>query len=316
MDTPPSAGALAGQVQAVRAFSRFYTQRISMLDRYLGGELSLTEMRILWELANRAPLTASELARELVIDAGFLSRLLRRFETRGWIERRRVPQDARRALLSLTRAGHAVYEPLAQRTSGEIAAMLASLPEAERPELLATMARLHRLLLPQAQRPPRQAADAVLREPQPGDIGWVIEQHGALYWQEQGYGAPFEALAAELCARFLGTRDPQRERAWIAEHEGRRLGCVFLMRKSATVGQLRMLLVAPEGRGFGLGGRLVDECIAFGRAAGYRKLVLWTLRHLTGARSLYASRGWQRTASERTTEFGRRVVAETWELKL
>jgi DNA-binding MarR family transcriptional regulator/GNAT superfamily N-acetyltransferase len=302
-------------VAAMRSFSRFYTQRIGVLNRYLGSDLSLAEMRLLYELANTQQPTATELARALSLDAGFLSRLLRRFETRGWVKRRPHPDDGRQSLLALTPAGRKVYEPLAVRTDSHTAALLAEVPATEQANLIDAMATMQRLMAaPGSQRQPRR--EVRLREPQAGDMGWMIEQHGAIYRREWGYGAPFEALAAEICAKFLRTRDPARERGWIAEVDGQRVGCVLLLRKSTTVAQLRMLLLAPGARGLGLGRRLVDECIAFARAQGYRKLMLWTMEHLQAARGIYEDRGFRRIRSEPDDSFGTRVTAEVWELKL
>ncbi len=300
-------------VKAVRAFNRFYTQRIGVLDPYLGSELSLTEVRVLYELAHRDQPAASELARDLSLDAGYLSRILRRFESKGWLQRSPSPADARQSLLRLTDAGRAAFEPLQQRSREEAAALLDPLPPARREQLVQAMAALQGRLEPPAA--PRARA-AVLRDPRPGDLGWVVMQHGELYAREWGYTDEFEALVAEVAARYLRNFDPAWEKGWIAELDGERVGSVFVVRKSATVAQLRLLILTPAARGLGLGGRLVDECIAFAHAKGYRRMVLWTNGQLDAARAIYAARGFTCTGSEPLHAYGQDLVGETWELRL
>jgi DNA-binding MarR family transcriptional regulator/GNAT superfamily N-acetyltransferase len=299
-------------VKAVRAFNRFYTQRIGVLKRYLDTDFTLTEVRVLYELAHRPPLTARFLVRDLELDPGYLSRILRRFEERGWIARETAPHDARQHLLRLTEAGHATFAPLQQKSRDETAALLAGVPAAARPRLIQAMQTVHGLLEP----PPAQQRRVRLRDPVPGDMGWVVQTHGELYAREYGFDWSFEGLVAEIAARFIREFDPRREKGWIAEVDGARAGCVFVVRKSATVAQLRLLILRPEARGLGLGGRLTDECIAFARKAGYRRMVLWTQSNLTAARTIYQSRGFLLKASEAQTAFGRRLVSETWERKL
>lgn len=309
MATAPVAPA---QVKAVRAFNRFYTQRIGVLRRYLGTDFTLTEVRVLYELAHRPPLAARDLVRDLELDAGYLSRILKRFEQQGWLAREPAPQDARQHLLRLTEAGYAAFAPLQQKSREETAALLEAVAPPARPRLISALQTVHRLLDP----PAADNRKVVLRAPRPGDIGWVVQEHGALYAREYGFDASFEALVAEIAARFLRDFDPACEKAWIAEVDGERAGCVFLVRKSATVAQLRLLLVRPEARGLGLGGRLTDECIAFARAKGYRKLVLWTQNNLTAARAIYHARGFVLKESEPNQAFGQQLVSETWERKL
>jgi DNA-binding MarR family transcriptional regulator/GNAT superfamily N-acetyltransferase len=304
----------AAQVKAVRAFNRFYTQRIGVLNRYLESDFTLTEVRVLYELAHRQQPTASELARDLALDAGYLSRILQRFAHRGWVVREPAEHDARQSLLKLTADGRAAFEPLQQKSRDETAALLATVPPAARGRLIAAMETLQQLLAA-GDRP----ADAriVLRDPQPGDLGWVVEQHGALYASEYGFGPGFEALVAEIAAGYLRGFDPAWERGWIAELDGERAGSVFVVRKSATVAQLRLLILRPEARGLGLGGRLVDACIAFARERGYRKLVLWTNGHLDAARAIYRSRGFECVSSEPLeADYHAGLTSETWELKL
>lgn len=299
-------------VNAVRAFNRFYTRRIGVLDPYLGSELSLTEVRVLYELAHRDQPAASELARDLSLDAGYLSRILRRFESKGWIERAPSPADARQSLLRMTAAGHAAFEPLQQRSRDKASELLDPLPADARERLIAAMQAMQQLLEPGAAR----ARAAVLRDPLPGDLGWVVMQHGEIYAREYGYSSEFEALVADVAAGYLKRFDPAWEKGWIAELEGERVGSVFVVRKSATVAQLRLLILTAGARGLGLGGRLVDECIAFSRARGYRKLVLWTNSQLEAARAIYASRGFQLVDSAPLNAYGHKLVSETWELAL
>ena len=312
VNPPPVA---AAQVKAVRGFNRFYTQRIGVLDPYLGSALSLTEVRVLYELAHRDQPTASELGRDLSLDGGYLSRILRRFESRGWLARTASPADARQSLLKLTEAGHAAFAPLQQQSRDEAAALLASLPEPQRAELIAAMARVQALLDPQAAA--ARPRTVLLREPQAGDMGWVVQQHGEIYAREYGWDMAFESLVAGVAAGFVKNFQPGWERCWIAEVDGQRAGSVFVVRKSATVAQLRLLILTPQARGLGLGARLTDECIAFARAKGYRKLVLWTNSNLDAARGIYARRGFQLVKSEPYTGYGgHALVGETWELKL
>ena len=308
----PAAPAIApADVKAVRAFNRFYTQRIGVLKRYLDTDFTLTEVRVLYELAHRPPLTARELVRDLELDAGYLSRILRRFDDAGWLLREPAPHDGRQQLLRLTEAGYATFGPLQQKSRDETAALLATVPREARPRLIAALDTVHRLLEPAA-----VDRRVVLREPRPGDMGWVVQTHGELYAREYGFDWTFEALVAEIAAQFVRDFDPQREKAWIAEVDGERAGSVFLVRQSATVAKLRLLILRPEARGLGLGGRLTDECIAFARAAGYRRLVLWTQSNLTAARAIYASRGFALKATEPNEAFGQQLVSETWELRL
>ena len=309
--TPVSADA----VKAVRRFNRFFTRRVGVLDPYLGSDLSLTDVRVLYELAHRDAPVASELARELGLDGGYLSRILRRFEAAGWLRRRASERDARQSVLTLTPAGRDAFEPLQQRSRDEAAALLAPLPPARRHEVVDAMQRIEALLEP-ANAPALPPKVALLRDPAPGDIGWVVQQHGEIYWREYGWDSRFEALVADIAAQFVRKFQPEWERCWIAELEGERVGAVFVVRKSATTAQLRMLILSPKARGLGLGARLTDECIAFARAKGYKKMVLWTNTCLTAARGIYAQRGFTLVKSEPYENFGQRLVGETWELKL
>lgn len=303
----------APHVQAVRGFNRFYTQRIGVLAPYLGSKLSLTEVRVLYELAQRDQPTASELGRDLALDAGYLSRILRRFEAKGWLTRVPSPADARQSLLKLTLAGHKVFAPLQQQSNDEAAALLAGLSPADQQNLVTAMNTVRRLLAPPDQ--PAPTRTIVLRDPKPGDMGWVVQQHGEVYAREYGWNSEFETLVADIAGKYLKNFQPDFEKCWIAELDGLRVGAVFVMRKSATVAQLRMLILAPEARGLGLGGRLTDECIVFARGKGYKKMQLWTNSCLDAARAIYAKRGFRLTKSEPYHGFGHDLVGETWELR-
>lgn len=311
---PRPAPVAAADVKAVRAFNRFYTQRIGVLKRYLDTDFTLTEVRVLYEVAHHAgQKTASDLVRELALDPGYLSRILRRFETQGWLVRETAAHDARQSFLRLTEAGYATFAPLQQKSRDETAELIAAVEPAARGRLIEALGTVQRLLLPPAER------QVVLRDPRPGDLGWVVQAHGEVYAREYGFTSAFEALVAEIAARFIQDFDPAWERGWIAEVDGQRAGSVFVVRKSPTVAQLRLLILLPEARGLGLGGRLTDECIAFARAKGYRKLRLWTNGHLEAARAIYRSRGFAIVESETArADYCPRhpLVNEIWELKL
>lgn len=297
-------------VKAVRAFNRFYTQRIGVLKRYLDTDFTLTEVRVLYEIAHRPGISASDLVRELALDAGYLSRILRRFETRGWLAREPAPHDGRQSMLQLTESGYAAFAPLQQKSRDETAALLAAVPAPDRGRLIGALGTVHRLLEPSAER------QVVLRDPGPGDLGWVVQMHGELYAREYGFNQEFEALVAQIASKYLREFDPDWEKGWIAELDGRRVGSVFVVRKSRTVAQLRLLILRPEARGLGLGGRLADECIAFARSKGYRKMMLWTQSNLLAARAIYRSRGFTLARSEPNPAYGQDLVAEIWERKL
>jgi DNA-binding MarR family transcriptional regulator/GNAT superfamily N-acetyltransferase len=307
--TPPPA-----QVEALRSFNRDYTRRIGVLAPYLDSDFSLTEVRVLYELAHREQPTARDLARDLGLDEGYLSRILRRFRQKGWLASQPSPADARQQLLALTGAGRKVFAPLEKKSRAQAQAVLAPLNDAGRESLVQALATVRRLLDPTAE--PAATRTVVLRESRPGDMGWVIQQHGEIYFREYGWNSEFEALVADIVARMMRHHRPDLERSWIAEVDGRRVGSVFVVRKSATVAQLRLLILTPEARGLGLGSRLTDECIAFARSKGYRKLLLWTNSCLLEARRIYARRGFVLVKSEAYQGFGKDLVGETWELRL
>ena len=310
-DTAPPVDPL--QVRALRAFNRFYTQRTGLLDPYLDSDFSLTEVRVLYELAHHAPCTAADLKRRLLLDAGYLSRILRRFGAAGWVARSRSTLDARQLALSLTPEGRAVFEPLQQRSREEAARLLAPLPAEQRAALVAALTRAQSLLEPQGA---PTSHTAVLRDPRPGDMGWVVQQHGEIYAREYGWNSEFEALVAEIVAGMIRAHDPARERGWIAELDGERVGSVFVVRKSEVEAQLRLLILTPAARGLGLGARLTDECLAFARAKGYRRMVLWTNSNLAAARAIYAQRGFVLERSEPYRGYGQHLVGEHWALDL
>ena len=305
--------ALDQRVAAARRFNRFYTRTIGVLrEGAYRSPFSLTEVRVLYELAHRDQPTASELGGDLGLDAGYLSRILRGFEKQGLIVRTRSTADGRQSHLGLTAQGRKAFAPLDARSHDEIAALLAGLSAAEQGRLIGAMRTIERLLGKRRDPP----SDYVLRPPQPGDLGWVVHRHGAVYADEYGYDEEFEALVAEIVAHFVQHYDRKWERCWIAERDGENVGCVFVVKKSPSVAQLRLLLVEPAARGGGLGTRLVGECVRFAREAGYRRLVLWTQSELGAARRLYHAAGFHPTRKQRHHSFGKDLVAETWQLEL
>jgi len=298
-------------VAAVRAFNRFYTRRIGVLgEKHLDSPFSLTEVRILYELAHRKSPIAAEIARDLSLDRGYLSRILRSFQRRGLVSRKRAPEDGRQSRLTLTAKGRQAFAPLERATNREIAEMVEAVPPADRERLTGAMQTIERLL-----GPPREVKVTV-RSHRPGDMGWVIHRHGFLYAREEKYDERFEALVAEIAAKFIQNFDPARERCWIDERDGEFAGCIFLVKRSETVAQLRLLLVEPSARGLGIGRRLVGECVAFAREAGYRRITLWTQSTLHAAIHLYQEAGFQLTGDHPHAEFGIPLVSQTWDLEL
>jgi DNA-binding MarR family transcriptional regulator/GNAT superfamily N-acetyltransferase len=301
------------RIHAFRRFNRFYTQRIGVLQKgLLGSPFSLAEARVLFELAHRDRPTAATLVRELELDAGYLSRILRGFERQGLLAKEASKDDGRESHLSLTGAGREAFADLERRTQEDLRGVLAAIPPSGQARLVEAMRTIEEVL--GAAAPERPAV--VLRSPEPGDMGWVVHRHGALYAQEHGYDASFEALVAEIVAKFVQHFDPRRERCWIAEKDGEIVGSIFLVRNSATVAKLRLLLLEPQARGLGVGARLVDECVRFAREAGYRRITLWTQSHLEAARRLYEKAGFRLAGQEAHRSFGHDLVAETWNLEL
>lgn len=309
---------LKDRIAQVRRFNRFYTRRIGVLQAgLLASPYSLTEVRVLYELAHRDTPTAAQLCRDLGLDAGYLSRLLRGFVRRGLVAAAASKADARRTDLRLTAKGARTLASLEKASDAEVATMLGALGPRSQTQIVGAMRRIETLLeRGAAGRPARRAERFNLRSHRPGDIGWVISAHGEFYAREFGWDASFEALVAQIAAEFVQKFDPQRERCWIAEKDGERVGSVFLVQKSKTVAKLRLLIVDPRARGLGVGKRLVDVCIEHARALGYRKLTLWTQSQLLAARGIYAAAGFKLTGSEPHHSFGIDLVGETWDLVL
>ena len=297
---------------AVRGFNRFYTRQIGVLrGGLLDSRFSLTEVRVLYELAHRDGLTARQLIAELELDPGYLSRVLGAFERNGLVTRTPSATDARRRELRLTAAGRRAFAPLNRRAHDEMVAMLQPLPAAAQSRLLSSMRDVERLLAPQSKPGP-----VVIRAPRPGDMGWVVAAHGALYATEFGYDITFEALVARIVADFVERFDAKRDACWIAESHGVQVGSIFLVRKSKSVAKLRLFIVDPAIRGGGVGSKLIDECVRFARAAGYRTITLWTQSELIAARRLYERAGFKCVANEPHHSFGHDLVGENWELRL
>lgn len=301
-------------VAKVRRFNRFYTRQIGVLDRgFLESEFSLTEVRVLFELRHQGPSTASALGAELALDAAYLSRILRGFERQRLIARTPSRTDRRQTILRLTAEGRRVFDAIDARQHEAVTAMIGPLPADARREVVQSMEKIERLL---EQPTAKEPAAYTLRDLQPGDIGWVVHRHGALYHQEYGWNERFEALVAKIVAEFVQHRDPKRERCWIAEHDGEIVGSIFCVKKSKKVAKLRLLYVEPSARKLGIGTRLVDECIRFARKAGYRRLTLWTQSVLGPARRVYERAGFALVGEKPHHSFGADLVAQTWEMDL
>ena len=303
----------AKRIEAVRRFNRFYTRRIGVLrEGLLDSPFSLTQARVIYELAHRAGVTARELGADLGLDAGYLSRLLRGLRERGLVAETRSAEDGRRKLLHLTRAGEVAFATLNARSHEEIGSMLGALALRDRARLVEAMETIEQSL----EASPEARAPYILRPHRAGDIGWVIHRHGALYAQEYGWDETFDALVARVATEFIENFDDARERCWIAEMEGAIVGSVFLVRHTDEVAKLRLLLVDPAARGHGLGRRLVEECIAFARGVGYAKITLWTNDILHAARHIYESAGFVLVDEEPHHSFGQDLVGQTWDLDL
>src|SRR5215472_1878344 len=306
-------GMQTGHIQGVRSFNRFYTRHIGLLgESVYHSPFSLTEVRVLYELAHRSHPTAVELCKDLGLDAGYLIRILSRFRKRGLVSKARSQSDRRRIHLALTAGGRKAFAPLDARANVEMARMLDRLPETDQQRLVHAMREIQHLL----GSPGARLSPCLLRGHQPGDIGWVVHRHGELYAKEYGWDERFEALVAGIAARFVQNFDPKRERCWIAERDGEILGSVFLVKDSAEIARLRLLLVEPKARGLGLGKRLVEECVQFARRAGYKKVTLWTQSVLSAARHVYEQAGFVLVHKEPYRGIGRDLVSETWELEL
>ena len=299
-------------IAAIRRFNRFYTRKIGVLEQQLlQSPFSLTEARVLFELAHRDGALAKEIGTELGLDAGYLSRIVQAFTEQGLITRKPVPSDRRQFELALTAKGKQTFSRLERASQQEVGKMIERLPGDGGQRLVDAMTTIERLLGDTAERPA-----VTLRMHRPGDMGWVVQQHGALYAREFGWDISFEGLCAEIAAQFLKNFDPARERCWIAEIDGQQVGSVFLVKHNDEVAKIRLLLIDPAGRGLGIGKRLVDECIAFARSCGYRKITLWTQSMLLAARGIYQKAGFVHVATEPHHSFGHDLIGETWELTL
>jgi DNA-binding MarR family transcriptional regulator/GNAT superfamily N-acetyltransferase len=300
-------------VAAVRRFNRFYTQRLGLLhDGGLYAPFSLTEARVLYELAQHSACTASQVASELALDHGYLSRILRGFESRDLIARARATHDGRQALLSLTRSGRRQFNLLDQRARKHVAELLHGIPTAARQRLVAAMGTIEAAI------GPREASDAdyLIRPARPGEMGWVLARHGAIYAQEYGWGPRFEALVADIVAQYASKHDRRRECCFIAELASEPVGSAFVMRSSDRVAKLRLLIVEPKARGLGIGRRLVEESLKFARRAGYEAMTLWTQKVLSSARRIYAQAGFTLVESQRHRTWGVSMIGETWQRRL
>lgn len=303
----------ATAVEMVRSFNRDYTRRLGLLQKgLLDSPFSLTEARVLFEIAHQPGVTATALGAGLGLDAGYLSRMLARFGRRRLVRREAHAGDGRQYHLHLTGAGRKVFRDLSRRSSAEIGRMLDHLPAPEQQRLADTLRTARHLLA----KPSEPRTGVRLREPRAGDWGWIISRHGAIYAQEYGWDATFEALVARIVADFIDQFDAARERCWIAELDGHPVGCIFLVRESAAVAKLRLLLVEPSARGHGVGGKLVEECVAFARAKGFRKMMLWTNSVLHAARRIYERAGFKLVKSSAHRSFGHDLEGQTWELAL
>lgn len=301
------------RIASVRHFSRFYTKRIGLLsDGFLDSPYSLTQARVVYEIAHRGTCTAAEVAHELELDPGYLSRILRGLERTGLITKRRSGQDRRRLLVELSREGHRTFEKLNSVSRSQISALLSEVDAAGQDRIVDSMHVIENELGARTETPPRVS----YRPHGPGDMGWIVQRHGELYARTHGWDQHFEAMVADIVAKFLERYDPACERSWIAEVDGRRAGAIALVRRSKTIGQLRLFFVDPSVRGMGIGGRLVSECVGHARHVGYKKMVLSTVRSLAPARRLYEREGFQLTQESPEHAWGKDHIVQHWELKL
>lgn len=302
----------APQIASLRAFNRFYTRKIGVIDGSASNPFSLSEARVLFELAHRKNPTATDIRLALGLDAGYLSRILRHLERQHLVFRERSSADERQKALSLTAKGKRAFAALNQRSERDIAAILEELPPSDRNRLVHASETIRSVL---GDKPPSKTP-YLLRTYQPGDLGWIVSGQALLYVEEYGWDGSYEALAAEIVAQFIKNFDPKREQCWIAEMDGERVGGVFIAKASDQVAKLRLLHVEQSARGLGIGKRLVEECVRFSRRAGYEKISLWTQSILTAARHIYKQAGFQLIKEEKHHSFGKDLVGETWELEL
>jgi DNA-binding MarR family transcriptional regulator/N-acetylglutamate synthase-like GNAT family acetyltransferase len=300
------------RVEQVRSFNRFYTAVVGLLrDGLLRTSYSLTEARVIFELAQRAATEVVDLRRSLDLDAGYLSRILARFETDGVVVKQRSASDGRRHVIRLTAQGRKTFKMLDRRSSEEIRTMLSALADEEQRRLIGAMGAIQEIL-----QEPRQRISYVIRPPRPGDFGWVVHRHGVLYSEEHGWDETFEALVARIIADYVDQHDVRREAVWIAEVDGEPVGSVFCVKKNARTAQLRLLLVEPRARGMGIGTRLVQECMDFARRAGYAEMTLWTNDVLDDARRIYERAGWKLVEENEHHSFGHDLVGQNWLVSL
>jgi DNA-binding MarR family transcriptional regulator/N-acetylglutamate synthase-like GNAT family acetyltransferase len=311
-------GGTDSYVERVRRFSRFYTRRIGLLqEEFLGTDFSLTEGRVLYELAHKQESTAAAVGSALAIDSGYLSRILSSFERKKLISKTQSPTDRRQSIVALTALGRKAFAPLEARSAEQVGKMIAALEDSKKRRLVDAMRTVESLLGSRGVEPEREKASGyVLRPPQSGDLGWIVHRQGVLYWKEWGYDERFEAMVAEIVAKFVEHFDAKRERCWIAERDEEIVGSVFLVKESEKTAKLRLLYVEPSARGLGIGGRLVAECVRFARQAGYEKIVLWTQSELDAARHVYEKAGFQVVEKKDHHSFGKDLTAEVWELAL
>lgn len=299
-------------IAAMRRFSRFYTRQIGLLQGgFLESPFSLSEGRVLYELSKRDQATASDLAAELGLDHGYLSRILARFAEKGLITRKRSREDARQSHIMLTAKGRKAFAPLDKRSHDQVHGILKKLAPADQKRVTDAMRRIEDIIGERVSKP-----DVRLRPHKPGDMGWVVAQHGIVYPTEYGWNSHIEAITADIVSNFLKTCDPRREHCWIAEVDGEIVGCVFLVRETDEVARLRLLMVDARARGLGIGKMLVDECVRFARKAGYRSITLWTHAVLTAAREIYRKAGFKLTKEWVHDDFGKPEASETWDLAL
>jgi len=300
------------QVGAIRAFNRFYTRKIGVVDGMASSPFALAEARVLYELAHREQATATDIRKELGLDAGYMSRILREFERRKLIRREQSKTDERQKFLSLTAKGRRAFAPLDARSNRDVVAILEGLSPTKRKQLVDAVQAVRRLLGDKVQ----TSTSYLLRQHQPGDLGWIVHRQAILYAEEYGWDGTYEALAGEIVAQFIKNYDPNRERCWIAEKDGERVGGAFVAKVSDDIAQLRLLHVESQARGLGIGKRLVEECVRFARRAGYQKMTLWTQSNLHAAQHIYKQAGFQVVREQQHHSFGKDLTAETWELNL
>jgi DNA-binding MarR family transcriptional regulator/GNAT superfamily N-acetyltransferase len=306
------------RIAAARRFNRFYTRQIGVLRKnFLDSPYSLGEARVIYEIASDTAPTASDIGRALDLDAGYLSRVLRNFERRGLVERKVSQKDARQSHLALSPRGRKAFKVLDDLSQRDIGTMLDKLSATDQARLIEAMHTIETLLEPQpaAKPAPAKQHGYKLREPVPGDFGWIVKRHAELYAQEYKWREPFEGVCAQIVADYLNNHDAKRERCWIAEMDGENVGCIFVAKDTDEIARIRLLLVDPKARGLGLGARLTEEAVRFAREAGYKKMTLWTHSVLTAARHIYQKSGFKLMRTEKHKSWGQPVISEYWDLE-